>query len=397
MKAYDAGEYQKALKYFADAIRLGSTGPALYYDIGVAHYKLKQYEEADQAFQKVARSPRWEALALYNRALIAYRTNQPELARQLVTISVRLSQSSALTALNFRLLGKLENRPQEKPGWSRLIHFGFGYNDNVLLTEAGASAISGKADTFLDFTGRAKRTFTLKNSKKLKFFAQVNLRDYSELNAYDQMGVRSGVEKELGRSNGALGAYLEQVFLDGKSYELISSVEYKRPLTSNRKNPLELKYSFNNFSMLDSSYSFLEGVRHRIRLTKTRKFDHASLETYLRVEYNDREDQVIGPDFYSYSPTRLGLGLGYTKNLAPRQIFSGSLFVQQSRFIDPDVRSGVAKTREDGLLEFRLGLIHVSPSRWIYRAGYIGTINSSNYSEFSYNQNIVSFDILKSF
>jgi hypothetical protein len=397
MQAYDAGEYQKALVYFSEAIRLGATQVALYYDIAVANYKLAQYEQADKAFQKVAQSPKWEALALYNRALIAYRTGQPELARQLVTISVRLSENPGLTALNFRLLDKLENKPREKPGWSNLVRLGLGYNDNVLLTDAGASAISGKGDAFIDFTGRAQRTFTLKNSKKLKFFAQANLRNYAELNEYDQTGLRGGFEKELSRPNSALGAYLEQVFLDGKSYELVSSLEYKQPLTNNRKNPLELKYSFNNYSMLDNTYAYLGGVRHQFRLAKKKKFERSSIETYLRAEYNDREDQTLGADFYSFSPVRVGIGASYTRSLSPRRLFSGSLFLQQSRFLAPDVRSGVAKTREDGLFELRLNLIHVSPSKWIYRASYIGTVNDSNYSEFTYNQNIISFDIFKSF
>ncbi|MGW8246801.1 MAG: tetratricopeptide repeat protein [Acidiferrobacterales bacterium] len=397
IQAYNAGEYQKALDYFSQAVRHGATQAALYYDIGVAHYKLAQYEEADKAFQKVAQSPEWEALALYNRALIAYRTGQPELARQLVTISVRLSKSPGLTALNFRLLDKLENKPREKPGWSSLMRFGLGYNDNVLLTDAGASVISGKGDAFLDFTGRMQRSFSLKDSNKLKFFAQANLRNYAKLNEYDQTGLRGGFEKELGRPNSAVGAYLEQVFLDGKSYELVSSLEYKRPLTNGRNNPLVLKYSFSNYSMLDNTYAYLGGVRHRIRLAKNKKFERGAIETYLRAEYNDREDQTLGADFYSFSPVRVGIGTSYTRNLSPRRLFSGSLFLQQSRFLDQDVRSGVAKTREDGLLEMRLNLIHVSSSKWIYRASYIGTINNSNYSEFTYNQNIVSFDIFKSF
>lgn len=397
VKAYHAGEYQKALEYFAYAIKLGSTEISLYYDIGVTHYKLAQYEAADEAFKRVAQSPKWEALALYNRALIAYRQKQPELAKQLVTISIRLSQSPGLTALNFRLLDKLENKNQEESNWSRLMHFGLGYNDNVLLTDAGASTISGKGDAFLDVTGRAKRSFTLKNSKKLKFLLQANLRDYAKLNEYDQMGLRSGFEKELGRPNSAVGVYLDQVFLDGKSYEFITSFEYKRPLTSNSNNPLELKYSFSNYTMLDNNYAYLGGARHRIRLQKVKKLEKGSLKTYARVEFNDRQDQTVSGDFYSYSPARFGIGSSYTKYLSSQQLFSGSLFLQQSEYKDPDSRSGVFKTREDGLLEFRLGLAHISPTRWIYRANIISTVNSSNYSEFSYNQNIVSFDIFKTF
>jgi tetratricopeptide (TPR) repeat protein len=397
VEAYEAGEYQKALEYFAKAIRLGSTAPSLYYDIGVTHYKLKQYAEADKAFKKVAESPKWESLAFYNRALIAYRTNQPELAEQLITISIRLSQSPGLTALNFSLRDRLENNGLAKSPWTNLVYFGFGYNDNVVLSEAGATAISGKSDSFFDVIGKAKRTLFSKDSKKLNFIVQASLRDYALLNEYDQIGLRTGFEKELRRPNSSVGVYLENDALGGKNFELISSLEYKRALTISKQNSPEFSYSFSNYYMQDNNYAYLGGIRHRIQLTKAKKLEKGSLKTYLRAEYNDREDEILSGDFYSYSPLRAGVGAVYTRNLSSRNVFTGSLYVEQSHYLDPDSRSGVFKTREDGLAELRLSFAHVTPKRWVYRANYVRTDNTSNYSEFSYSQNIVSFEILKAF
>lgn len=394
--AYEAGEYRKALEYFADAVRLGSRQIGLYYNIGVAHYKLGEYEKADEAFKKVSASPKWEPLALYNRALIAYRRNQLELAREFARKSIKLSKNPGLTSLNYRLLDTLENNGLEKADWSELILFGLGFNDNVVLSEAGASAISGQGDTYFDLTGRVKRAFTSKNSKKLNFLVQASLRDYAKLDEYDQIGLRSGFEKELGRPNSALGAYLEHVSLDGKSYELVTSLDYRQTLT-NKNNSPEFKYSFSNYSMQDSNFAYLGGIRHRFRLAKKDKLKKALLKTYVQAEYNDREDQNIMGNFYSYSPASLGIGTVYTKNLSRQRVMSGLLYLQQSRFLDPDKRLGAFKTREDGYLEFRLRFAHVSATRWIYRANYIRTVNDSNYAEYSYNQNIVSFDIFKSF
>jgi tetratricopeptide (TPR) repeat protein len=393
--AYEAGEYQKAIDYFDEAIRLGSTQPSLYYNLGVAYYRLGQYEAADEAFKKVAESPKWEALALYNRALIAYRQNQPEIAKLLVTSSVRLSNSPGLTALNFRLLDKLENKKPAKQGWSKLIRFGAGYNDNVVLVDV--SAISGKSDYFLDATGRLQRTINLKNSKKLKFLLQANQRDYAKLNEYDQFSLRGGFEKDLNRPNSTLGGYLDHVSLGGQDFELVSSLTYRRTLTNRKSSPPEFTYSLSHYSMLNSTYDYLGGVRHQVRLAKKIKLEKGSLKNYLLAEYNDREDQTVSGNFYSYSPVRLGVGTVYTKNLSSRDLLSGSLYLQQSRYLKPDKRGTVFKTREDGFLQFGLGFAHVSPTHWIYRVNYISTVNSSNYSEFSYNQNIVSFDIFKSF
>ena len=308
-----------------------------------------------------------------------------------------MSQSAGLTSLNYRLLDKLEDRQQVSKAWSNLLHFGFGYNDNVLLTDAGASAISGKSDVFLDFTGRAKRTFKSRDPGKLQIIVQVNMRDYSRLNEYDQTGLRAGFEKGLGHADSAIGAYLEQVTLGGNSYELVSTLEYKRKFVDAGKTPLSLAYSFNQYTMQNSAYSYLGGIRQRIRLVQKRRYQSSSLESYVLAEYNNRQDQTSGADFYSYSPLRLGIGTSYTKNLSPRQAVTGSLFLQRSEHLDPDIRSGVSKTRQDDLLELQLHFLHIAPSKWIYRANYIHSINGSNYSEFSYSQNIVSFEMIKLF
>lgn len=397
IEAFEAGEYQKALDYFAEAIRLGSTKTSLYYNIGVAHYKLAQYKEADEAFAKVEDSPEWGSLALYNRALIAYRQNLPGIAKIFATKSISLSKSPGLTALNYRLIAKVDGTGQKKSAWSQLVRFSVGYDDNVVLSESDAASISGKSDIYFDVVGRASRSTTLKSSRKLKFLVQANMLNYARLNEYDQTGLRTGVEKELGRPNSSLGAYLDYITLGGNSYELATTLEYRRTFTSNKSNPPVFTYSFKHYSMLNSTYDYLGGVRHRVRLSRKRKLDNGSLTGYLQGEYNDRQDQTTMTNFYSFSPARIGVGTIYVKNLSSRDFFSGSLFLQQSRFLDPDKRSGVSRTREDGMLEFRLGLAHVSATSWIYRANFIRTTNDSNYPEYSYERNILSFEMFKSF
>lgn len=397
IEAYEAGEYEKALEYFAEAVRLGSTKTGLYYNIGVAHYRLAQYEAADEAFKKVAQSPEWEPLALYNRALIAYRRNQLDLARELATKSIDASKRPEVSALSYRLLDVIDNNGREKSAWSNLMHFGVGFDDNVILKDAGTSAISGKGDAYLEFFGRARRAVALQGSGKLNFLMQASVRDYAKLNEYDQIGVRGGIEKELGSPDSTVGAYLEHVALDGRDYELISTLEYRHLLANRKNSSIEFTYQFNHYNMLDSNYAQLGGDRHRVRLTRKKKLKKGSIRTYIRAEYNDREDQKITGDFYSFSPVRLGAGTDYTRYLSAQALFSGSLYLQQSHYLDPDKRGAVLKTREDGFLEFRLRLAHITPKRWIYRVNYMHTINDSNYAEFSYKQNVVSFELLKSF
>lgn len=391
IEAYEDGEYQQALDFFAEAVSMGATGTSLYYNIGVAHYKLAQYAEADAAFIQVAQSPAWESLALYNRALIAYRQNQPERAKELANRSISLSKDLGLSALNYRLIEDI-NKDLKKSAWSALLLVGTGYNDNVLIADAGASAISGVGDTFFALVSRAQRSMG-----KLDFLVEASVRDYRELSEYDHTGFRGGIRKALGRSGHTLGAYLEQASLGGKDLHQVASLEYERDFSNVKNAPVRFKYSFDHYTMLNADYAHLGGSRQNIRLARERMRKNGSSEFYVRAEYNDREDQKIMGNFYSFSPARLGIGAVYTRNLGHHWAWSGSLYIQESLFKDPDKRLGVFKTRQDGFTEIRLQLVRVSSSKWLYRTNYIRALNSSNYAEYSYSQNIASVELVKAF
>ena len=56
-EALDRGDYQQALEGFLEAEEAGLSTPALYYNLGVAHYRLGDYGRAKTAFLKAATSP----------------------------------------------------------------------------------------------------------------------------------------------------------------------------------------------------------------------------------------------------------------------------------------------------------------------------------------------------
>ncbi len=78
LKAYQNGEYEKALKKFIDAQLEEPDRPEIYYNIGNAYYKLGNYEEASKHYSQVLKSKneKLRAKALFNTGNSNFRKNQ---------------------------------------------------------------------------------------------------------------------------------------------------------------------------------------------------------------------------------------------------------------------------------------------------------------------------------
>lgn len=68
-RLFRAGLYHAALGRYRDAQAAGQQGPLLDYNMGVAHYKLRHFKEAEAALRQAAREPRLAAVASYNLGL----------------------------------------------------------------------------------------------------------------------------------------------------------------------------------------------------------------------------------------------------------------------------------------------------------------------------------------
>ncbi|MEM9403898.1 MAG: hypothetical protein AAGA44_15605 [Pseudomonadota bacterium] len=64
--------YWAALLRYEQAADAGMNSPALHYNIGVSHYRARQYERAARALERAAQSPRLAVLAHYNLGLTEY-------------------------------------------------------------------------------------------------------------------------------------------------------------------------------------------------------------------------------------------------------------------------------------------------------------------------------------
>ena len=81
-EAYSRGDYKQALSSYDYALANGKDTSRLYFNMGLAHYNLDQYDQAEQAFNESATDPELRALSYYTLGLVAKgRGDRPEAIR----------------------------------------------------------------------------------------------------------------------------------------------------------------------------------------------------------------------------------------------------------------------------------------------------------------------------
>ena len=152
--------YWAALLRYEEAANAGMNSAALHYNIGVAHYKARQYERAARSLERAAMSPRLKLLASYNLGLTEYAMGNNAAALRLFREARDQNESAKISALADKAIARLRNevltatansqkeivadpderemRPEprklgEFEGYARV---GFGSDDNVYLTPA---------------------------------------------------------------------------------------------------------------------------------------------------------------------------------------------------------------------------------------------------------------------
>ena len=123
MDAYEKGEYQAALKAFIDAQLENPDRPEIEYNIGNAHYRLKDYEAAARSFEQAARDgdPQLKQKALYNMGNALFRSGDLKAAVDRFQKALELDPEDQAARKNLefaqKALQEQKNQPpQPKPG-----------------------------------------------------------------------------------------------------------------------------------------------------------------------------------------------------------------------------------------------------------------------------------------
>ncbi len=149
---YSAGNYREAYRAFQQAFD-ASGQPALHYDIGVALYRMKQYENAAKSFREAAVVPELKQKSQYNlgNALVRMAEEAPEkdellrLAIGAYEEALRLQPADSLAKWNLELALQRRGEDRESGGSSgrgRSADYGQG-NMNVPGYEGNAETAVG--------------------------------------------------------------------------------------------------------------------------------------------------------------------------------------------------------------------------------------------------------------
>jgi tetratricopeptide (TPR) repeat protein len=221
--AFAEDDYLRALAHFQRARQQGLDGPAIHYNIGVCHYRLGEYREAQAAFALIAdRYPAMRALAQYNLGLVARRLGDHAQADAMFRAAFAGASDDKIRQLARLQIGEpVAELPSAPSQWFTMIDARVGHDDNVVLVAedlpitGGYSADSAFTEAFAFVSG------PLSAGEGLRFDGTLYTVRYADASFYNQNVLRAGgvYQWRFGRWRAEAGPHLAYSTLDGDGYE----------------------------------------------------------------------------------------------------------------------------------------------------------------------------------
>ncbi|WP_303908394.1 tetratricopeptide repeat protein [Thiohalomonas denitrificans] len=396
LTAFRAGDFGAACRFFEEARRGGLDTPALDYNLGVCHYRLSNYRQAREAFERVAVHPPLKTLAHYNLGLVALDVGDRSAAGRWFSLVSRNSSDPKLKTLAESQLEGLRKPPADS--WIAAVSAGGGYDDNLVdpINEAGTST----SDWFLEAYAFALGPLSGTIKDGVKADATVFATRYQDLSAYDLTFWQGGVAiaRPLTGWDTEAGVQLEQSTLDGDDY--LRGVSAVFTGDSALKGPwqLRLRYRHTRFDALSSRYDQLEGSRDRLEARGRRQVDDRRLTLLYRLDRNDRNDLRTSTTFTSYSPVRHTFRGGYDTLVAPNWNLQTELEYRTSRYSDDNVLADESTIRrEEDRYRADLRLSRRLDKRWRVVGRYEFTDNRANLDRYDYTRNLYTVNLTAAF
>lgn len=313
----------------------------LYYNIGVSHYKLGNYELAAQAFQQAAHYPELQALAYYNLALVAEARHDNTTALLWTQRSLASTQDEQLSRLAETLARHLSSdRRSNVPSTTMLFSAHSGYDDNVMLrADSQLLTTSDQGDTFVDAFYFARVPFASQGPYSWNIDAGVFTQQYSRLHDYDLSMLQIGgvVDRRFSawRLEGNLSAAIYTLAGNGLYRTLtIKSTAHWREAERNWAGFVEM----GNIDAANAQFKYLGGQIYRGGVSASwRGEGNGRYDVAYTIENNDRKDLNSATMFTSYSPLRQSLDL--TVSTAIKAHLSGKINFEgrYSHYRDKDI------------------------------------------------------------
>lgn len=376
-------ELRAALQAFQRARDAGMDTPKLRFNLALTHYKLRNYERAETAFEDLTGTPGFGAMAHYHLGLIAERRGRNGQAADRYEQARELAETDALR----RLAEAGLDRTRGVRETSIYAFAGGGLDDNPsLLNDIDRGDTD--SDSYLELFGYASH-----QRGAGIFDASVFLRRYDNTSRTNTALLSGSAGRETALAGGTLQYRGEVVAIrvdDARlQEEYTGRLDWERALGGSRY--LDARLTATRVQA-DDRYDFLTGWRYRARLRGSGRLGHGWWRAGYRLEWNDRED-IEEPDaFFSRSPIRHRLRLEAGQPLPGPFSLQARLGYRHSRYQDADRfrnadGSATQKRRTEDRLSARMSTRWRVTKRWSALLEYELRDNSSSFESFEYQRN----------
>jgi tetratricopeptide (TPR) repeat protein len=384
-QAFAAGDYESALVYFEMARDAGQDGVAVHYNIAVCQFKLARFDDAGTTFRYIADNfPKMRGLAEYNLGLIERRRGNAAAARQHFIRAWDLSgDDETLQTLAAAMLQELE--PPERLDWYGAVALRAGHDDNVALRDslglpAGVTAESSMADLFLS-AGVNPPGFG-----GLWFDGSVYAIAYPDADDFDQSEFRVGglYAWRPGDWRFETSAHFVYGTLGGSGFEREIALGARAVRYVGDDSALDLHYRYDDIDEDDPLFAGIAGSRQRIDLRYRWYRDNHTVIVRLGAESNDRLDPGV-------SPSRARFQADYRYEPSDGWGFEAGFGFRASDYDDLEV------ARSEDLTTISAALTRRVADVWLFALQYQYSENDSNDPVFSYERNLVTLGVLRTF
>lgn len=389
-KAFSDGDYALAVEYFEQARDAGQGGPAVHYNIAVAHYELGQYRQARETFELIGREfPAMRALAEYNLGLVAERLEEYEVAEA----HFRRAWEASEDDRNLRYLAarRLQDYVAEtgeddsRPAWNGAVGVRAGFDDNVALRDdlalpVGTTAESPMADVFANVSG------PWRDGSGVRFEGSAYLVRYADADEFDQAELRVATfyEWRLRDWRVRTGVHASTSTLGGDAFDRKFGLNASALYFLGERATVEGRYIYDDISDADALFAGIAGTRHQLDFRYTYYYENHRLHLRYWLEENDRLNPGVSPErdridvLYRYQPET---GLGFEAGIERRSSDYGDLEVPRS----------------EDLTTLRAALTWELPQAWLILLELRSGRNESNDPDFDYDRNQATLGVMKWF
>lgn len=396
-ESFNQGYYAAAVKAFKKAESQGMKSPALYYNLASSYYKLGEYDNARQYFEKVRKYSSMKYLAEYNLGLVALKQNDVVTAEKWFSSVAKNSKDEKLVVLaeaRLKEIRRQKTAAKQEPAWvsekwSAYLSASLGYDDNVNFAPLGVAAKT--SDNFSEFFASVDYLFS--GNRRTGWLGEAYFYDINYLNenVFDEYEYGANLKRfqQLSRDwQARFSVDLKKSNYGGEDYQTITSLGAQARNTLAKNQYAFLRYAYDNIVSNNTLFDYLEGWRQRMRAEYRvyRRQDNARL--FYELELNDRNDLTIATGgafdgLYSYSPLRHTLRGQYTRILNQDWRLTGDLSYRASDYPTTPVQD-----RQDDRIK---GVVYadyrISPDIKL-RAKVEYTDNRSTESVFTYKRAI---------